>query len=82
MVFVLFILGDFVQLDGVHLWDNVRVDDGCKISKSILCRNVHIKRYFLLQMQFSLIVYYNYGKVFCYQVIFHKIPYIKSCISG
>ena len=37
--------GDFVQLDGVHLWDNVKVDDGCNISKSILCKNVHIKRY-------------------------------------
>jgi len=37
--------GDFVQLDGVHLWDNVKVDNGCNISKSILCKNVHIKRY-------------------------------------
>jgi len=45
---VLLILGDFVQLDGVHLWDNVRIDDGSKISKSIVCTNVHIKRYFLL----------------------------------
>ena len=48
MVVVLLILGDFVQLDGVHLWDNVRIDDGSKISKSIVCTNVHIKRYFLL----------------------------------
>ena len=48
MVVVLLILGDFVQLDGVHLWDNVRIDDGSKISKSIVCANVHIKRYFLL----------------------------------
>ena len=39
--------GDFVRLDGVHLWDNVRVDDGCNVSKSILCKNVHIKRYIL-----------------------------------
>lgn len=38
------VIGDFVQLDGVHLWDNVKVDDGCNISKSILCNNVHIKR--------------------------------------
>ncbi|XP_020606642.1 translation initiation factor eIF-2B subunit epsilon-like [Orbicella faveolata] len=38
------VIGDFVQLDGVHLWDNVKVDDGCNISKSILCKNVHIKR--------------------------------------
>ena len=44
---MLLILGDFVQLDGVHLWDNVRIDDGSKISKSIVCTNVHIKRYFL-----------------------------------
>lgn len=38
------IIGDYVRLDGVHLWDNVKVDDGCNISKSILCKNVHIKR--------------------------------------
>lgn len=37
--------GDSVQLDGVHLWDNVTVEDGCKISEAILCKNVHIKRY-------------------------------------
>lgn len=48
MIVVLLILGDFVQLDGVHLWDNVRIDDGSKISKSIVCTNVHVKRYFLL----------------------------------
>ncbi|CAH3018109.1 unnamed protein product [Porites evermanni] len=38
------VIGDFVQLDGVHLWDNVRIDDGSKISKSIVCANVHVKR--------------------------------------
>ena len=43
-LFFVVVLGDFVRLDGVHLWDNVKVDDGCKISKSILCHNVHIKR--------------------------------------
>ncbi|KAL9984735.1 hypothetical protein ACROYT_G007068 [Oculina patagonica] len=38
------VIGDFVRLDGVHLWDNVKIDDGCNISKSILCKNVHVKR--------------------------------------
>lgn len=38
------VIGDSVQLDGVHLWDNVTVEDGCKISEAILCKNVHIKR--------------------------------------
>ena len=44
---VCFFPGDFVRLDGVHLWDNVTVEHGCNISKSILCKNVHIKRYLL-----------------------------------
>lgn len=38
------VIGNFVRLDGVHLWDNVTVEEKCNISKSILCKNVHIKR--------------------------------------
>ena len=51
--------GDYVRLDGVHLWDNVKVDDGCNISKSILCKNVHIKRYAATD-SFNLDVFYNF----------------------
>ena len=37
------VAGDNVRIDGAHLWDKVVVEDGCSISKSVLCNNVHIK---------------------------------------
>ena len=37
----------------------MKVDDGCNISKSILCKNVHIKRYAATD-SFDLEVFYNF----------------------
>lgn len=36
-------IGDNVVIEGSYIWDNCVVESNCKISRSILCNDVHVK---------------------------------------
>lgn len=31
------------MINGSHIWDNVIIEDGCKVSHSLICDGVHLR---------------------------------------
>ena len=43
-------------IEDSYVWDGVKIEDNCRISKSLLCNNVVVKQY-VLDFMFLIIVF-------------------------
>ena len=52
--------GDNVVIEDSYIWDGVKIENNCRISKSLLCDNVQVKQY---------VIYDNFSVFYCPEVM-------------